>query len=829
MTENDADSTASASADDASTDVDPRPAAWSDVRQLPALIAGLLLLGMGGLMMLPRHEPPEYASHFNHVLRLMKANNYVDAETRLNGMKELIAEAPQEMRSMYWLLWGDLNYRWQRYESINLPYKNEQVVRHYRQAEQMGRPLDTERLQRLATTLVMLDRVDEALQLLDHMEHAEPAQRYELIRTAIERRLEDVRDDQIRIAGLMRLIDRFLDEVNHEMAPTALRNAQIWATGLQAHLMLTADDPRRAIEHLQRRMIHFLDDGGGKGLPPLMVLLGESYQRLGDFAEARRWLSETQRRLTPGVDLDMHAMVLVRKGQVDLACSQVRAARELFAAAASRYPGAPVFLDALTGKADCEARLGVHTEALKDFRHAVGTLVNDDADNAEVRMRIAGGLTGHYTLNMDYGEYDLALKYLSLVKPLFEDGLPSDLVERFAIVHGKMGQARKEDAAQTAQNAQLTAKERHATRTLANQEAAIHFEKAADAWREHARTVIARDEKEYADSLWKAAQNFDRAQLWGRAIDVYSEYVIVHADDPRCLTALNRLGMAYTADGQYAPAIEQFRTIVDDHPQTPESYDSLVPLARAYLASDQFDAAQRVLLHVLTDHPALTPESVQYRQALVEIGKLHYLRPEFEKAIIWLDQAVLLHRDQPAEPSLLYYLADANRQSVDQIDQALQHPMPPNQKATHEQERRRRLEAAMSRYDAVIEKLEPITDAELTSTEILFRRNAYFFRADCAYALRNFDAAIRLYDQAARRWERDPASMTALIQIVNAYCEQGQIQQAKVANDWAQQHLNRIPEDAFDDPNLPMSKEHWQQWLRWSSELNLFETQAKAR
>ena len=36
----------------------------------------------------------------------MKANNYVDAETRLNGMKELIAEAPHEMRSMYWLLWA---------------------------------------------------------------------------------------------------------------------------------------------------------------------------------------------------------------------------------------------------------------------------------------------------------------------------------------------------------------------------------------------------------------------------------------------------------------------------------------------------------------------------------------------------------------------------------------------------------------------------------------------------------------------------------------------------------------------------------------------------
>ena len=69
-----------------------------------------------------------------------------------------------------------------------------------------------------------------------------------------------------------------------------------------------------------------------------------------------------------------------------------------------------------------------------------------------------------------------------------------------------------------------------------------------------------------------------------------------------------------------------------------------------------------------------------------------------------------------------------------------------------------------------------------------------------------YEEAIDLYDTAARRWEDHPASLVALVQIVNARCELGQYEEAKVANDHALWQLERIPEEKFDSQTLPMTR-----------------------
>ena len=38
--------------------------------------------------------------------------------------------------------------------------------------------------------------------------------------------------------------------------------------------------------------------------------------------------------------------------------------------------------------------------------------------------------------------------------------------------------------------------------------------------------------------------------------------------------------------------------------------------------------------------------------------------------------------------------------------------------------------------------------------------------------------------------------------------------------------LERMDDEAFDRPEVPMTRQHWQDWLRWTSELDLFERQA---
>ena len=34
--------------------------------------------------------------------------------------------------------------------------------------------------------------------------------------------------------------------------------------------------------------------------------------------------------------------------------------------------------------------------------------------------------------------------------------------------------------------------------------------------------------------------------------------------------------------------------------------------------------------------------------------------------------------------------------------------------------------------------------------------------------------------------------------------------------------FRRIPEEAFEDPNLPIPRRHWQDWFKWTGELGLY-------
>lgn len=68
--------------------------------------------------------------------------------------------------------------------------------------------------------------------------------------------------------------------------------------------------------------------------------------------------------------------------------------------------------------------------------------------------------------------------------------------------------------------------------------------------------------------------------------------------------------------------------------------------------------------------------------------------------------------------------------------------------------------------------------------------------------------------------------LIALIQIVNSYCELGEYDKARTANERAKVHLERIPDEAFNDPNLPMDRDHWRRWLEWTGQLSNVESAA---
>jgi tetratricopeptide (TPR) repeat protein len=591
-----------------------------------------------------------------------------------------------------------------------------------------------------------------------------------------------------------------------------------------------------------------------------------------------------QQRLIPTDKLN--ADVLVGLGQIEVAdagglrsgdSSDVRTALELFTRAETDYPTSPTRIEATIGRADCEARIGAHAEAIEHFTSAVKLVLDDKLQASPAATTLIDTVRSHFSAQYDQKDFRQALDYLTITVPLFADQreLPASVLLQFATTHESLARQRQGDALQASNrttpgesaaaeatqaseqtnapvspSAATPAPSRSPTAAAASpklaaspttapsaedsnrrvfmQEAAVHFAKAADYYVRHAKAVNVTDNDAFGASLWNASACYIDARLWKKAIEVYAEFVRTRPGDPRQLQAMAQLGLAYQADGQPAAAVSFLEQLVADHPNTPETYSSLVPLARCYVALGEYDKAKRVLLHVLTEHPTIAPDSITYRQALLEMSKLHYQLREFEPAIERLAKSLEREKKTPDAPTQRFLLADAYRQSIQELNKSLDEGMPQSKKAALQSERVRRLEQALALYTQVVNDLEVRDNTTLTPLEKLYHRNAYFYRGDCAYDLGRFEQAISLYDQAANRWRGHPASLVGLVQIVNAYCQLGQTQEAKVANDRAREQLKRIPDDAFNDPSLPMTRQHWQEWLKWTSDMNLFGTQASA-
>lgn len=825
-----ADAGAPAAADDPKNT--ETPGGWGHIWQMPVLIVGVLLLAVGIWMAVPQRETDDFPGALVALEQYLAAQNFAEARAQLNRISLHLSRASQADQGRLARLNGDLIFLEQMAQGGNLAENHLKVISLYTAARGLGEPFDALHLKRWAQTLIALGRDDEALALIQTLKDEPAERRYTLIRQIIERRMMDTTAGTLAgVQDIMQLLARFQEEVRQETDLKRSHDELLWATDTTARLLVERGNPDQAIDYLQLKIARFRDMGQDADLGLLMVRLARAYQRVGRNDDAEHWYQQAQQKLEKNDPLNAEA--LVGLAQIAIADrGDTQAALSYFARVEVEFPSTPAYFEALVGKADCLARLGSHAEAVAAFARAVKLLLDLHSGDSDRIDWLTTVVRSHYELNFGNDDFDRALDYLTLLRPLYPRRLPSDLLAEFAVTHERLAGARLRRGHDLSAGGTFDDETRQLqaeARRVANQEAAMHFKLAADHYLLHARMVTISDNEAHGMSLWKAAGNYDQAQLWSDAIAVYSEYVSTRPeDDFRQLESRRRLGMAYLADKQYRAAAGQFEMLIEHHANTAAAQASLVPLARAYMATDEFDRARRVLENVVTDHPAITPDARDYQEALVELGRLHYLRRDFPEAIRRLDQAVVRMGDAPSGAVHRFRLADAYRQSVEELNKfAAEAPTEARRRAI-QQERNERLEKAEALFSRVINQLESVPVDTLTSLEQVFLRNAYFYRADCAYDAGRHKQAIALYDVAAKRWEHHPASLVALVQIVNAHCVLGEYQEARVANDRARFQLRRIPDEAFDDPSLPMSRQHWEDWLRWTSELNLFDSQANA-
>jgi tetratricopeptide (TPR) repeat protein len=353
---------------------------------------------------------------------------------------------------------------------------------------------------------------------------------------------------------------------------------------------------------------------------------------------------------------------------------------------------------------------------------------------------------------------------------------------------------------------------------------------AGDYFRRHADAIAGDDDDAgYADSLWDSARMFDSAGDTTEAIASYIEFATTISDDPRLPEAEFHLARAYQSIGQYDLAAQRYEALLEiaNDPERgtgvgPFAVRSYVPLAETYLEDGDPSNDQRAsdLLEAVIRGEAGGVDSDAFNDALTAMGMVHYYKADYPRAIEALEESVARSTESREQLRLKYLLADSYRLEAEAIRGTLgEGAIAPTVARSLERTRESHLARAIELFAQARDEGGAIPEPRRTALEQIYLRNAHFYLGDCAFDLGDFENAIRYYGVARDAYAEDPASLVALVQIFNAYLEIGDIERARTASERARRFYERLPDDVWDDPSLPVSREDWERWLDSTYEL----------
>ncbi|MEM9348249.1 MAG: tetratricopeptide repeat protein [Planctomycetota bacterium] len=847
------------SADADALDIGASELAWSQAWQIPVLLLGLGLLLLGVYFALPRYSVPDYNKVLQDVEVHLLAEDLEQAEQTLNKMTsdELYSEVSDDATKAHAeQLYGDLFFRqidksvWQGITTSIGEANLNKIRQRYRESEKLGRDLPPPALRRYAQTLAALGEDEAALRIVDRMPVDLDPPRYRLVRELIERRIKTDPDPASK--SIARLIQRYEQELGTEQDAKARRSGQIWVMALRCERMLQADDPDGVVSLLVEGGLQSLMKQASEAeLAPLKVRLGEAYAALGELENARLYLRIAQSHLPDGDPLNPRVMVAF--GDVVLAEGLSTAFEQAYNHYRQAYDTdkmGPSSIDALIGLGHTEAnRDNRFPEALNWFDLAVKRITGEQLPAWDSRReQLAHYLRDvHVEREFGRGRYSEALELLKVYEPLEAPDLSAETLFAFASIYEALGmqslaQAEnlKPDPSDPGEDPNLNARRIH------NQEAAIAFEQAGDYYRRQS-AELTHTTDEHGEALWNAALSYEKAQLWDKAAEVYADFLETSDKQERREEATFRIAQALLADNQPEAAVQRLRAIIEESPTGQFAKQSYVPMAQGLSAMERWGEAEKLLRSVLENHPSIGPDSPYYYDAMIALGKLFYRRGAddpryYARAIeVFGEEGGAIERIQlrvheiesesePKEnpylrqmPTLRYMLADSLRLSadglIDQADQARTETERLAMLAT----RTERLSDALMYYHMVITELEKFHPDALTQLEQTYLRNAHFYMADCAFDRGDFETAIGFYLNAVSRYQEHPVALVGWVQIMNARAELEQYEAARSAHARAIELFNQMPESAFRRADSLMTRERWDDWLQWMSQLDLYE------
>jgi tetratricopeptide (TPR) repeat protein len=786
---------------------------WRNFWQVPALLvaSGVLLVGVA--FAVATAPDPEFGPVLTQAEGLIEREDYRGAIGLLND--RVYPETgeggalTQRDRQRYHLAKARAIYWGQKKLDIDDDRNHVSVVREYLEAERQGVRLAPKDLANLADTYLSRGELDLALARIAAMPAGSNAVSEPVVRRAVALLLRPPTPDRARALGL--LADVLAD------ADVSI-GQRVWAVETQAGVRLDQGYTDETITRLLRE-IPRLTRAEAADRSRLHLLLARAYRLIGadrqamDQVRMAASLSAAGDRHFPGV-LRERALLEQRAGDT-------ARARDTYTEITGKHADSDAYPWAMLGLGETEALLGSTELSIQAYTKLIDEYDALGIEGEPTRDRVMLSVLERANEALIVGEPQLALRFASLAERAVRGSpLPAPLLETVAVGHELAAEELVDGA--TTRNDPLFGLD-PSTRV----EVQRHLVAAATNRRLLAERFVLSDLQRYADSLWIAANLFDRAGDQREAVQAYKTFAEALPSDPRYAQARFNLAESLRAMGEFQAAAEAYKDLIAEK-EGSAGVDigawadaSYVPLAQAYIYDEDptNDAEAERLLTRAVDGSMTGTGTGMFRDALVELAFLYDRTGRSARAIEKLEEVVERYPGDPQVGLFTYRLAEANRRLAGEIAASLEESLPPTTRLEREALLARHRAEAVDLYARAIGLLSSRRDVERSRIEELSLRNAHFYAGDLLTDLGRYDEAIRAFDLARDRYNNEPATLVALIQIVNIHVARGDLRRARTANERAKRFYLGLPDSTWDDPTLPMDRRDWQAWLDASSQL----------
>ena len=549
-------------------------------------------------------------------------------------------------------------------------------------------------------------------------------------------------------------------------------------------------------------------------------------------------LFTTAAELDPG-NREIVRMSRYLQGVAHSKLSNYSDAESVFSRTQHSHFNTPEGLAAGFQEAEMQRELGRHSEAIESYRSVLrqaaemSVYSNPWIPLEELRERTEQA----YQAYLRDKDFDRAIALTNVLSPMFP-------IDHATQLQAAAQQAKAEHLMKRAESASPNEVES----VLAEAQAA--WRKAGSYFTRLAQQRFAT--RKYPESLWKSATAYLRGHDYRRSKSLLKEY-LEHERELNHPPALTALGSCLLALGEPAEAIEFLEECIESFPKDPHSYRARLVAAQAYTELGQLPRSRALLIGNL-EHEGLEPSSIDWRESLFALGKTHFregllyetqsrldgvsgdnperrknaLKPleqahdAFQQAILRLSEAVdrdALNQLDPFRPETIearYLVAEAQRQSAKLPLKRLSIVSIETTQNKLNDEIKTKLGAAASCYLALQQLLNQKQDqSSLTDSEQRILRNCYFARADVLYDLKLYEEAIKAYSTATSRYQHEPESLEAYLQIANCHRilnrpvdARGTLKQARIV-------LERLPADAVFTDTTRYGRAQWTRLLDW--------------